>query len=75
MAKQEVDVQENVEKEEDETIEVKKRKLGGMKTMPFILGKVDSLTFIFLKIWREGENLGDFMHACRRPLNLKDFIF
>lgn len=37
MAKQEVDVQENVEKEEDETIEVKKRKLGGMKTMPFIL--------------------------------------
>ncbi|KAJ8535543.1 hypothetical protein K7X08_023263 [Anisodus acutangulus] len=40
---QEVVVQENGEKEEDEkeeTIETEKRKLGGMKTMSFILGKL-----------------------------------
>uniref|UniRef100_M1CDS6 Nitrate transporter n=1 Tax=Solanum tuberosum TaxID=4113 RepID=M1CDS6_SOLTU len=37
VAKQELVVQENGKKEEDETIETEKRKLGGMKTMPFIL--------------------------------------
>ncbi|KAK6786176.1 hypothetical protein RDI58_014701 [Solanum bulbocastanum] len=38
VAEKELVVQENhVEKEEGETMETKKRKLGGMKTMPFIL--------------------------------------
>ncbi|KAF3613351.1 Protein NRT1/ PTR FAMILY 3.1 [Capsicum annuum] len=36
-AEQEVVVQENGEKEEEKKIETEKRKLGGMRTMPFIL--------------------------------------
>lgn len=50
VVEKEIVVQENyVEKEEGETMETKKRKLGGMKTMPFILGKLNSYFHSIIK--------------------------